>query len=227
MTSKRIYKVTLTGWVVKNEDDSEVNEWTKESILDAIVGEQLMVNFIDSNDMVVTPTRSDVVPEKRKPGRPPKVNKTEAEDDKAKALKYAAVYGAGDKKLEELEEKWDGIIQEANVDNTDKYPTDPAQEGRDAVKADEEFEELGKLILASQQPGTNSQDPDGPVYDESEVIPGVANTVGQNLAQEALDLIEAKDEIDKRQADESDGPSPLVMEFEGDDEEADDSEMSL
>ena len=182
MTSKRLYKVTLTGWVVKNEDDSEVNEWTKESILDAMVGEQLMVNFIDSNDMIVTPTRSDVVPEKRKPGRPPKVNKTEAEDDKAKALKYAAVYGAGDKKLEELEEKWDEVIQEANVDNTDKYLTDPAQEGRDTVKAEvyaeeekAEEESLSKLILEN----------------ESDELP------------------------------------PLMMEFEGDDEEVDDSEMSL
>ena len=220
MTSKRIYKVTLTGWVVKNEDDSEVNEWTKESILDAIVGEQLMVNFIDSNDMIVTPTRSDVVPEKRKPGRPPKVNKTEAEkaeDRKAKELRLAAVYGAGDKKLEELEEKWDGIIQEANVDNTDKYLTDPAQDGINAV-AEEIYTEAAKEEAETLGIDINAL---------SEVIPGVANTVGQNLAQEALDLIEAKDEIDKRQADESDGPSPLVMEFEGDDEEADDSEMSL
>lgn len=225
MSSKRIYKVTLTGWVVKNEDDSEVNEWTKESILDAIVGEQLMVNFIDSNDMVVTPTRSDVVPEKRKPGRPPKVHKAEAEkaeNAKAKELRLAAVYGAGDKKLEELEEKWDGIIQEANVDNTDKYLTDPAQDGINAVKeeiyagpvkeppfsaeaaAEEAFnlieakdeidkrqaDESDELIALSYQPGTNSQDPDGPVYDESD-------------------------------------EPPLVMDFEGDDEEVDDSEMSL
>ena len=195
MTSKRIYKVTLTGWVVKNEDDSEVNEWTKESILDAMVGEQLMVNFIDSNDMIVTPTRSDVIPEKRKPGRPPKANKTEAEkaeDRKAKELRLAAVYGAGDKKLEELEEKWDGIIQEANVDNTDKYLTDPAQDGQDAVKAEvyAEAAEVEELIALSYQPGTNSQDPDGPVYDESD-------------------------------------EPPLVMDFEGDDEEVDDSEMSL
>jgi len=176
MSSKRLYKVTLAGWVVKDEKDSDIKEWTQEAILDAMVGEQLMVNFIDSNDMVVTPTRSDVVPEKRKPGRPPKVNKTEAEkaeDTKAKELRLATVYGAGDKKLEELEEKWDGIIQEANVDNTDKYPTDPAQEGQDAVKAEvyAEAAEVEELIALSYQPGTNSQDPDGPVYDESDEPP--------------------------------------------------------
>ena len=123
MSSKRLYKVTLAGWVVKDEKDSDIKEWTQEAILDAMVGEQLMVNFIDSNDMVVTPTRSDVVPEKRKPGRPPKAGKAEAEkteDAKAKAIRHATLYGAGDKKLEELEKKWDDIVQEANVDNTDK-----------------------------------------------------------------------------------------------------------
>jgi len=199
MTSKRLYKVTLTGWVVKNENQAEVTEWAFDTIVDEMIGEQLMVNFIDSNDMIVTPTRSDVIPEKRKPGRPPKVNKTKAEkdeDQKAKELRLAAVYGAGDKKLEELEEKWDGIIQEANVDNTDKYLTDPAQEGRDAVKAE------GYAEVATEE----------------------AETVD---VQEALDLIEAKDKIDKRQADEADELPPLIMEFEGDDEEADASEMSL
>lgn len=195
MTSKRLYKVTLTGWVVKDENQAEVTEWAFDTIVDEMIGEQLMVNFIDSNDMIVTPTRSDVIPEKRKPGRPPKANKTEAEkaeDRKAKELRLAAVYGAGDKKLEELEEKWDGIIQEANVDNTDKYLTDPAQDGQDAVKAEvyAEAAEVEELIALSYQPGTNSQDPDGPVYDESD-------------------------------------EPPLVMDFEGDDEEVDDSEMSL
>ena len=199
MTSKRLYKVTLTGWVVKNENQAEVTEWAFDTIVDEMIGEQLMVNFIDSNDMIVTPTRSDVIPEKRKPGRPPKVNKTEAEkaeDRKAKELRLATVYGAGDKKLEELEEKWDGIIQEANVDNTDKYLTDPAQDGINAV-AEEIYAEAAT--------------------EEAETFD----------VQEALDLIEAKDKIDKRQADESDEPPSLVMDFEGDDEEVDDSEMSL
>jgi hypothetical protein len=150
MTSKRIYKVTLTGWVVKNEDDSEVKEWTKESILDAIVGEQLMVNFIDSNDMVVTPTRSDV--EKKK--------------------QHAEVYDAGEERLKQI---------------------DPAQDGINAVKEDlaGDFKEREELIALSYQPGTNSQNPDGSIYDESDKLP------------------------------------PLIMDFEGDDEEVDDSEMSL
>ena len=41
MTSKRLYKVTLTGWVVKDENQNEVLEWPFDTIVDEMIGEQL------------------------------------------------------------------------------------------------------------------------------------------------------------------------------------------
>jgi hypothetical protein len=62
MNGKQLYKVTLTGWIVRDGGEAEVNEWTKEDILGSIVGEQLMVNLIDCNDLPESPTKSDPVP---------------------------------------------------------------------------------------------------------------------------------------------------------------------
>ena len=142
MTSKRLYKVTLTGWVVKEENQDEVLEWPFDTIVEEMIGEQLTVTFIDSNDRTVTP-RSDV--EKHK--------------------QIAEVYGAGEEKLEQI---------------------DPAQDGINAVKEDilTEDEALGELVV-------------------------------QSYGQE------------RSAADDSDEPPPLIMDFEGDDEEVNDSEMSL
>ena len=86
MTSKRLYKVTLTGWVVKEENQDEVLEWPFDTIVDEMIGEQLTVTFVDSNDRTVTP-RSDV--EKHK--------------------QIAEVYGAGEEKLEQIDPAQDGI----------------------------------------------------------------------------------------------------------------------
>ena len=86
MTSKRLYKVTLTGWVVKDENQNEVLEWPFDTIVDEMIGEQLTVTFVDSNDRTVTP-RSDV--EKHK--------------------QIAEVYGAGEEKLEQIDPAQDGI----------------------------------------------------------------------------------------------------------------------
>lgn len=143
MASKRLYKVTLTGWVVKDENQAEVTEWSFDDIVGEIVGEQLMVNFIDSNDMIVTPTRSDV--EKHK--------------------QIAEVYGAGEERLKQI---------------------DPAQDGINAVNEDilTEDEALGELVVQSY-------------------------------------------EQERSAADDSDELPPLIMDFEGDDEEVDASEMSL
>jgi len=142
MTSKRLYKVTLTGWVVKEENQDEVLEWPFDTIVEEMIGEQLTVTFIDSNDRTVTP-RSDV--EKHK--------------------QIAEVYGAGEEKLEQI---------------------DPAQDGINAVNEDilTEDEALGELVV-------------------------------QSYGQE------------RSAADDSDAPPPLIMDFEGDDEEVNDSEMSL
>lgn len=148
MTSKRLYKVTLTGWVVKDESQAEVTEWSFDDIIGEIVGEQLMVNFIDSNDMIVTPTRSDV--EKHK--------------------EIAKVYGAGDERL-----KLPRFTQ-----------IDPAQDGINAVTED---------MLAADK--------------------ALGELVVQSYEQE------------RSAADDSDELPPLIMDFEGDDEEVDDSEMSL
>jgi len=62
MNGKQLYKITLTGWIVRDGDEAEVNEWTKEDILGSVVGEQLMVNLIDCNDLPESPTKSDSVP---------------------------------------------------------------------------------------------------------------------------------------------------------------------
>ena len=142
MTSKRLYKVTLTGWVVKDENQNEVLEWPFDTIVDEMIGEQLTVTFVDSNERTVTP-RSDV--EKHK--------------------QIAEVYGAGEEKLEQI---------------------DPAQDGINAVKEDilTEDEAFGELVV-------------------------------QSYGQE------------RSAADDSDELPPLIMDFEGDDEEVDDSEMSL
>lgn len=51
--NKRLYKVTLTGWVIKEGNDSEVMSWTKETVLNSIMGEQLVATFIDSNESTV------------------------------------------------------------------------------------------------------------------------------------------------------------------------------
>ena len=143
MASKRLYKVTLTGWVVKDEKQAEVTEWSFDDIISEIVGEQLMVNLIDSNDTIVTPTRSDI--EKHK--------------------EIAKVYGAGDERLKQI---------------------DPAQDGINAVNEDilTEDEALGELVVQSY-------------------------------------------EQERSAADDSDELPPLIMDFEGDDEEVDASEMSL
>ena len=142
MTSKRLYKVTLTGWVVKDENQNEVLEWPFDTIVDEMIGEQLTVTFVDSNDRTVTP-RSDV--EKHK--------------------QIAEVYGAGDERLKQI---------------------DPAQDGINAVNEDilTEDEALGELVVQSY-------------------------------------------EQERSAADDSDELPPLIMDFEGDDEEVDDSEMSL
>ena len=142
MTSKRLYKVTLTGWVVKDENQNEVLEWPFDTIVDEMIGEQLTVTFVDSNERTVTP-RSDV--EKHK--------------------QIAEVYGAGDERLKQI---------------------DPAQDGINAVNEDilTEDEALGELVV-------------------------------QSYGQE------------RSAADDSDELPPLIMDFEGDDEEVDDSEMSL
>ena len=86
MTSKRLYKVTLTGGVVKDENQNEVLEWPFDTIVDEMIGEQLTVTFVDSNERTVTP-RSDV--EKHK--------------------QIAEVYGAGEEKLEQIDPAQDGI----------------------------------------------------------------------------------------------------------------------
>ena len=142
MTSKRLYKVTLTGWVVKDENQNEVLEWPFDTIVDEMIGEQLTVTFVDSNERTVTP-RSDV--EKHK--------------------QIAEVYGAGEEKLEQI------------------YP---AQDGINAVNEDilTEDEAFGELVVQSY-------------------------------------------EQERSAADDSDELPPLIMDFEGDDEEVDDSEMSL
>ena len=142
MTSKRLYKVTLTGWVVKDENQNEVLEWPFDTIVDEMIGEQLTVTFVDSNERTVTP-RSDV--EKHK--------------------QIAEVYGAGDERLKQI---------------------DPAQDGINAVNEDilTEDEALRELVV-------------------------------QSYGQE------------RSAADDSDELPPLIMDFEGDDEEVDDSEMSL
>ena len=142
MTSKRLYKVTLTGWVVKDENQNEVLEWPFDTIVDEMIGEQLTVTFVDSNERTVTP-RSDV--EKHK--------------------QIAEVYGAGEEKLELI---------------------DPAQDGINAVNEDilTEDEAFGELVVQSY-------------------------------------------EQERSAADDSDELPPLIMDFEGDDEEVDNSEMSL
>ena len=46
---KQLYKVELTGWVVKNDEDSDVMNWSIEAITNDMVGFEIQATLIDSS----------------------------------------------------------------------------------------------------------------------------------------------------------------------------------
>ena len=46
---KQLYKVELTGWVVKDEDDSDVMDWSIDAITGDMVGFEIKTTLVDSS----------------------------------------------------------------------------------------------------------------------------------------------------------------------------------
>ena len=49
MMGKQLYKVELTGWVVKDEDDSDVMDWSIDAITGHMVGFEVKTTLVDSS----------------------------------------------------------------------------------------------------------------------------------------------------------------------------------
>ena len=49
MMGKQLYKVELTGWVVKEDEDSDVMNWSIEAITNDMVGFEIQTTLVDSS----------------------------------------------------------------------------------------------------------------------------------------------------------------------------------
>ena len=49
---KQLYKVELTGWIVKNDGDSDVEDWSTEAIAGSMVGFEVQTTLIDSSQLI-------------------------------------------------------------------------------------------------------------------------------------------------------------------------------
>ena len=49
MMGKQLYKVELTGWVVKEDEDSDVMNWSIEAITNDMVGFEIQATLVDSS----------------------------------------------------------------------------------------------------------------------------------------------------------------------------------
>ena len=49
---KQLYKVEITGWVVKEDGDSDVDAWTTEAITGSMVGFEVQTTLIDSSQPI-------------------------------------------------------------------------------------------------------------------------------------------------------------------------------
>jgi len=52
---KLLYKVELTGWVVKDDEDSDVMDWSIESITNDMVGFEIQTTLVDSSEWTHIP----------------------------------------------------------------------------------------------------------------------------------------------------------------------------
>ena len=55
MMGKQLYKVELTGWVVKNDEDSDVMNWSIEAITNDMVGFEIQATLVDSSGWTHVP----------------------------------------------------------------------------------------------------------------------------------------------------------------------------
>ena len=55
MMGKQLYKVELTGWVVKNDEDSDVMNWSIEAITNDMVGFEIQATLVDSSEWTHVP----------------------------------------------------------------------------------------------------------------------------------------------------------------------------
>ena len=67
MMGKQLYKVEITGWVVKEDGESDVDAWTTEAITGSMVGFEVQTTLIDSSQPITfevaqgtTPVTSDI-----------------------------------------------------------------------------------------------------------------------------------------------------------------------
>jgi len=55
MMGKQLYKVELTGWVVKEDEDSDVMNWSIEAITNDMVGFEIQATLVDSSGWTHVP----------------------------------------------------------------------------------------------------------------------------------------------------------------------------
>jgi len=55
MMGKQLYKVELTGWVVKDNEDSDVIDWSIEAITNDMVGFEIQATLVDSSGWTHVP----------------------------------------------------------------------------------------------------------------------------------------------------------------------------
>ena len=60
MMGKQLYKVELTGWVVKDEDDSDVMDWSIDAITGHMVGFEVKTTLVDSSGWTHIPITTTV-----------------------------------------------------------------------------------------------------------------------------------------------------------------------
>jgi len=60
MMGKQLYKVELTGWVVKDDGDSDVMDWSIEAITNDMVGFEIQATLVDSSGWTHIPITTTV-----------------------------------------------------------------------------------------------------------------------------------------------------------------------
>jgi len=58
---KQLYKIELTGWVVKNDEDSDVMDWSIEAITNDMIGFEIKTTLVDSSNINLSQTTTSTV----------------------------------------------------------------------------------------------------------------------------------------------------------------------
>ena len=62
MMGKQLYKVEITGWVVKEDGESDVDAWTTEAITGSMVGFEVQTTLVDSSQPITFEVAQDSTP---------------------------------------------------------------------------------------------------------------------------------------------------------------------